>query len=173
MEHEFKEKIAIIGGGPSGCACAYFLQNYFDVTVFDINGDGKRSVAENEALSAYLSSQDKVLIINGGGFGQRFVNLCALHSIPYEEVKLGIGDALTANLLDNYNPTDYTTFIVNMHETSTGVLYDMDVIKRFCDLGNLFLIVDAISAFLADPLDIQAMGIDVMITSSQKATSIF
>ena len=28
-------KIAIIGGGPAGCMCAYFLQNNFDVTVFD------------------------------------------------------------------------------------------------------------------------------------------
>jgi len=37
MEHEFKEKIAIIGGGPAGCVCAYFLQDYFDVTVFDKN----------------------------------------------------------------------------------------------------------------------------------------
>ena len=28
-------KIAIIGGGPAGCMCAYFLQNDFDVTIFD------------------------------------------------------------------------------------------------------------------------------------------
>ena len=35
MEHEFKRKIGIIGGGPAGCTCAYFLQNQFDVTVFE------------------------------------------------------------------------------------------------------------------------------------------
>lgn len=28
-------KVAIVGGGPAGCFCAYFLQNDFDVTVFD------------------------------------------------------------------------------------------------------------------------------------------
>ncbi|MBQ8168364.1 aminoacetone oxidase family FAD-binding enzyme [bacterium] len=28
-------KVAIIGAGPSGCMCAYFLQNDFDVTLFD------------------------------------------------------------------------------------------------------------------------------------------
>ncbi len=28
-------KVAIIGAGPAGCMCAYFLQNDFDVTVFD------------------------------------------------------------------------------------------------------------------------------------------
>lgn len=35
MVHESKSKVAIIGGGPAGCICAYFLQEYFDVTVFD------------------------------------------------------------------------------------------------------------------------------------------
>lgn len=35
MEHVSKSKVAIIGGGPAGCICAYFLQDNFDVTVFD------------------------------------------------------------------------------------------------------------------------------------------
>ena len=35
MAQELKSKIAIVGGGPAGCICAYFLQNKFDVTVFD------------------------------------------------------------------------------------------------------------------------------------------
>ena len=30
-------KVAIIGGGPAGCFCAYFLQEDFEVTVFDKN----------------------------------------------------------------------------------------------------------------------------------------
>lgn len=35
MEQESKSKVSIIGGGPAGCMCAYFLQEHFDVTVFD------------------------------------------------------------------------------------------------------------------------------------------
>lgn len=35
MAQELKSKIAIVGGGPAGCICAYFLQNLFNVTVFD------------------------------------------------------------------------------------------------------------------------------------------
>ena len=35
MGQELKSKVAIIGGGPAGCCCAYFLQNYFDVTIYD------------------------------------------------------------------------------------------------------------------------------------------
>lgn len=37
MEQELKYKVAIIGGGPAGCFCAYFLQNYFDVAIYDKN----------------------------------------------------------------------------------------------------------------------------------------
>ena len=35
MAQELKSKVVIAGGGPAGCMCAYFLQNDFDVTVFD------------------------------------------------------------------------------------------------------------------------------------------
>ena len=35
MAQESKSKVAIIGGGPAGCTCAYFLQNKCEVTIFD------------------------------------------------------------------------------------------------------------------------------------------
>ena len=42
MAQELKSKAVIIGGGPAGCMCAYFLQNDFDVTVFDKNSLAQR-----------------------------------------------------------------------------------------------------------------------------------
>lgn len=35
MVQELKSKVAIIGGGPAGCFCAYFVQKDFKVTVFE------------------------------------------------------------------------------------------------------------------------------------------
>ena len=35
MVQELKSKVAIVGVGPAGCICAYFLQSMFDVTIFD------------------------------------------------------------------------------------------------------------------------------------------
>ena len=70
-----------------------------------------------------------------------------------------------------YQNKGYTAFLVNVHETSTGVHYDMDLISRFCRQNNLFLIVDAISSFLADSFDMAAYGADIMLTGSQKALS--
>lgn len=37
MVQELKSKVVIVGGGPAGCICAYFLQNDFEVTVIEKN----------------------------------------------------------------------------------------------------------------------------------------
>ena len=79
------------------------------------------------------------------------------------------GSALKAEMLAPYEGQGYTAFLVNIDETSTGVLYDIDLIGDFCRRNDIFLIVDAISAFFTDPLDMTAKGIDLMITGSQKA----
>jgi len=110
-----------------------------------------------------------VLVVNGGSFGHRFVELCQIHDIPYEEIKLEPGKALKTEQLAAYNNKGFTGFLVNAHETSTGVHYDMEMISEFCKRNSLFLVVDAISSFLADDFDMKGLGVQVMITGSQKA----
>lgn len=121
------------------------------------------------AIINTLTSKDKAIVINGGSFGERFVELLGLHEIPYAEIKLEPGKALRAEHLAPYEDQGYTCFLINKHETSTGVHYDMDLISEFCKRNGLFLIVDCVSTFLADSFDMKALGADVMITGSQKA----
>jgi len=130
---------------------------------------GSGTAAMEAAVINTLTKDDKVLIVNGGGFGQRFVDLCEIHKIPYTEIRLEKGKKLTEQDLYVHNHKDFTAFVVNVHETSTGVYYDMNIISEFCKNNDLFLIVDAISSFLADPFDMKALGVDVMIAGSQKA----
>ena len=92
-----------------------------------------------------------------------------LHHVPYTEIKLEHGKALKAEHLAPYEGQGYTAFLVNKHETSTGVHYDMNLISNFCKRNQLFLIVDCISTFLADPFDMKELEADIMITGSQKA----
>lgn len=115
-----------------------------------------------------LSSEDHALVVNGGSFGGRFVELCKLHKIPYTEVKLSCGESLIRSHLEHCK-ADFTALLINMHETSTGVLYDMEMVSEFCKEHNLILIVDAISAFLADSIEMKKWRADVIITGSQKA----
>ncbi len=97
------------------------------------------------------------------------IQLCKVHSVPFSEITLEMGKALTREMLEEYDNKGYTAFIVNVHETSTGVYYDINMISEFCKKNNLFLIVDAISSFLADEFDMEKLCVDVMITGSQKA----
>jgi len=130
---------------------------------------GSGSAGMETAIMNTLATTDKAIIVNGGSFGHRFVELCELHEIPYSEIKLEPGKALNEKHLKDFEGKGYTAFIVNKHETSTGVHYDMQLISEFCKRNNLFLIVDCISTFLADPFDMEALGADVMIAGSQKA----
>lgn len=121
------------------------------------------------AIINTLNKNDKVIVVNGGSFGERFVDLLELHDIPFKEIKLEHGKALKAEYLVPFEGKGYTAFLVNNHETSTGVLYDINLISEFCKRNALFLIVDCISSFLADPFNMEELGVDIMITGSQKA----
>ena len=116
-----------------------------------------------------FSEEDKVLVIDGGSFGHRFVELCELYDIPHEAIKLNYGQKLTRECLYAYDGKGFSGLLVNIDETSTGVLYDSETIGAFCRKNNIFYVCDCVSAFLADPFDMAHCGADVMITGSQKA----
>lgn len=44
-----------------------------------------------------LNDEDKVIVVNGGSFGQRFLELCELHGLNYSEVKCEFGKQLKKN----------------------------------------------------------------------------
>ena len=135
--------------------------------VIFITGSGTASM--EAAVMNTFTENDKVLLVNGGSFGQRFHEICQIHDIPFDEIKLDTGKALTADHLAPYEGKGYTGFLVNIHETSTGVRYNAELIGDFCRRNGLFFVMDAISSFLADPIDMEKLGVDVMITGSQKA----
>ena len=138
-----------------------------DSRVVFITGSGTASM--EATIMNTLTPTDKAIVINGGSFGHRFVELLELHEVPFSEIKLEYGKALKPEMLQEFDGKGYTAFVVNLHETSTGVLYDINLISEFCKRNNIFLTVDAISCFLTDPFDMEKHGIDVMITGSQKA----
>lgn len=115
-----------------------------------------------------FNDSDKVLVIDGGSFGHRFVELCEIHEIPHTVLKLNHGQKLTKEYLYEYDGKDFTGLLVNIDETSTGVLYDSEMIGEFCRKNGIFYVCDCVSAFLADPFDMAHCGADVMITGSQK-----
>ncbi len=117
-----------------------------------------------------LDKNDKALVINGGGFGERFVEICATHSIPHTNFEI---ENTNLSDIERIAPEDnYTALVVNAHETSIGTLYDLDAMGDYAVTNNLLYIVDGISMLVTDPLDMQQSNIDVVIASSQKGLAL-
>ena len=100
-----------------------------DARVVFITGSGTASL--EACVVNFFTPQDKLLVVNGGSFGQRFVDLCELYEIPYDAINLEHGHSLSKEKLYEYDGKGYTGFLVNVHETSTGVHYDIEMISEF------------------------------------------
>ena len=131
-----------------------------------ITGSGTASM--EAVVMNVFSQRDKLLVVDGGSFGHRFTELCDIHHIPYTAITPERGHTVTPEMLQQYESKGYTGLLVNIHETSTGVLYDANLLGEFCKRNNMVYVIDAISSFLADHLDMTEVGADVIITGSQK-----
>ena len=119
-----------------------------------------------------FNKDDNVLIINGGTFGNRFCEICDRLNIRYSQINLKFGEMLRSEHFESIDGSQYTGLLVNIDETSTGQLYNIELISNFCKRYSLFLVVDAISSFLADDINIKKFGINALIISSQKGLSL-
>ena len=137
-----------------------------DAKAVFITGSGTSSM--EAVVMNIFTPADRLLIIDGGSFGHRFAELCEIHKIPYSSVHLECGHTVTTEILSEFEDKGFTGLLVNIHETSTGVYYDPSLLGSFCRRNNMLYVIDAISSFLADPLDMTEVGADVIITGSQK-----
>lgn len=63
---------------------------------------GSGSAAMEAVVACSFRRQDKVLILRGGSFGERFVQLCRIYGIPYDELCLQELEALRKEHLDAF-----------------------------------------------------------------------
>ena len=130
---------------------------------------GSGTLSMEAVVMNIFTSKDKVLVIDGGSFGHRFVQMLEIHGIMYTVIKPEFGKGIKEADLSVFEGEGYTGFLVNLDETSVGVLYDIEIISDFCKRNNIFLVVDSISSFLCDNFDMSKLNVQVMITGSQKA----
>lgn len=128
--------------------------------------------AMDAAVSNILNKKDKVLVINGGSFGNRFAELCMHYQIPFDSFTIAFREKFDKAEFERFSQNQYSALLVNACETSTGQKYDLDYLGEFCKARGMLFIVDAVSAYLADPIHMKDQGIDVFLTASQKALAL-
>lgn len=129
--------------------------------------------AMDAVVGNYVSQCKKAFIIAGGSFGYRWKSLCEYYDCPNEVFEVPFArDMDYIQLEAAVAAAKPDVLLCQHHETSTGQLYDMEKISAICKKYQISLVVDAISSFLADELDMEALDIDICITSSQKGLNI-
>ena len=129
--------------------CQSLLLNLIDckggrVAFLTASGTG----AMNSALINLVNKKDKVLIVNGGGFGQRWVDLCSHYNFNYKVFKVDFGKNLLLDKLEKIIIKNKPSVLLIQHnETSSMQLYPIKEIGILCKKYNIKLIVDAISSF--------------------------
>jgi len=137
-----------------------------DVLVLASSGTG----AMEAAIANLFSPGDKVLVINGGKFGERWLNIANAFGLDPIEVKVEWGQAVKVDVVEKQLKLypDIQSVMIQASETSTTVLHPVKEIAKLTKNGPLFL-VDGVTAVGVLPVPLDEWGIDALVTGSQKA----
>jgi aspartate aminotransferase-like enzyme len=118
-----------------------------------------------------LSPGDKVLAVSCGSFGERYASVAEMLGLDVVRVELEWGSAVTTDVLAkalDQNP-GVKAVLYTYSETSTGVANPVHEIGALVHDHGALLLVDAVSAAGGIPIEMDAWGIDMIFSGSQKA----
>jgi len=143
----------------------FFLTSQ-DVMVLSCSGTGGLEAA----VVNTLSPGDKVLAVSIGAFGERFATIAETYAadvtmLPYEWGQPARADDVRHALKED---SQITAVLVTHNETSTGVTNALAQIAEVVREFDKLLLVDAVSSLGAIPLEMDAWGLDCVVTGSQK-----
>jgi aspartate aminotransferase-like enzyme len=140
-----------------------------DVLLLTGSGTG----AMEAAIVNTLSPGDRVLGVSVGAFGERFAAVARAYGADLEPLAYEWGEVADPNVLRDHLATSapYRAVLLTHNETSTGVsnpLRELAAVSREAP-GEPLVIVDGISGLGAMPFEMDAWGVDLVVSASQKA----
>ncbi|EJV65405.1 hypothetical protein IEO_01915 [Bacillus wiedmannii] len=113
----------------------------------------------NDAIALQLRSlKGKGLVLTNGEFGNRLVGHAARAQLHFDTYKKEMGEAFIYTELEQIMETgNYEWLWFVHHETSTGMLNDLDELNVFCEKYKVKLCVDCISSIGAIPIDLKGV----------------
>jgi len=145
----------------------YVFQTNEDVLILAASGTG---AMEGSIVNLY-SPGDEVIVINGGKFGERWGKISEAYGLKVHWIKVEWGQAVNPadvkKLLDE-NP-NVKGVLVQASETSTTAAHPVKELAALTKDRDCLLIVDGITAVGVFDVPMDAWGIDVLVSGSQKA----
>jgi len=165
IHHRTPEFSKLFGEVREGLKRLY--QTSQDVITLASSGTG----AMEASIANLLSAGDRVIVVNGGKFGERWTKICQSYGVVVEELKVEWGEGVAVDVvraaLDEF--PDAKAVLVQASETSTTAVHPVREIAELTRKRDTLLVVDGITAVGVFDLPMDAWGIDVLVTGSQKA----
>jgi aspartate aminotransferase-like enzyme len=165
IHHRSPDFLPVLDSAKKGLQWLFQTKN--DVLILASTGTGGMVGAVNN----FFNPGEKVLVINGGKFGERWTKIAQAYGLKVEEIVVEWGYSIKPDMVEDAlkKGPEIKAVFVQATETSTGVYHDIEglgkVIKNYPD--TLF-VVDAISALVAQDIKTDEWGIDIMVGGSQK-----
>ena len=131
------------------------------------------SGAMEAALVSLTAPDDRVLVLNGGKFGERWQKIAHAHSCEVIANTFAWGSVPDFEQLEDVlrgKAAGCKVFFMQACETSTAVYYPVPEIAALVRQHNpdCLIIVDAISSLVAHEMHMDAWGIDGIVAASHK-----
>ncbi len=146
----------------------YLFQTKQDVIILASTGTG----GMESCITNLFSPGDKVLVVNGGKFGERWGKISESYGLEPVWINVDWGQAVDANKVKTILDKDkgIRAILVQASETSTTVCHPIEALSKLTrDRDDILIVVDGITGTGVFPLPMDEWGIDAMITGSQKA----
>jgi aspartate aminotransferase-like enzyme len=137
-----------------------------DVLILASSGTG----AMEAAVANLFSPGEKVLVINGGKFGERWLQISQAFGLKPVEIKVEWGKPVKVEQVEKELKAhpDAQGVMIQASETSTTTLHPVKEIAQLTRNGPL-LLVDGVTAVGVLSLPLDEWRIDALVTGSQKA----
>ena len=125
------------------------------------------------AIVNTLSPGDRVLAISIGSFGDRFAKIARTYGADVTRIEIEWGQAADPAILRDalLGDAEYRAVLLTHNETSTAVMNPIPelaaVVRELAP--DALILVDSVSGLGAVPFAMDAWGVDVVVTGSQKA----
>ncbi len=142
-----------------------------DYSSFVIGGSG--TAAMESVVASTVHEGRKMLVINNGAFGDRMAQICEVYNIPLVRTNHQWGEYPKLNGIEKLLLQEPNIEAVSMvfMETSTGMLNPVRDVGSLCRKYDKMFIVDAVSGFAGDPLNIQDSNTDFCFSNTNKGVS--
>jgi 2-aminoethylphosphonate-pyruvate transaminase len=130
---------------------------------------GSGTYAIEAALGTFVPRAGRLLVIENGAYGRRISQLAQRLGLAVDRLAFGETDPIDWEAVEQALRKGYSHMALVHLETSTGRLNPLEEFARRCRQHGVRLLVDAMTTLGGVPIDIAALGLCCLISSSNKA----